>query len=39
LARQRIAELGCHPVGEEPQAFVDREGLRRLETEVAVCEV
>jgi hypothetical protein len=35
LARQRIAELGCAPVGEDPQAFVDRGGLRRLETEAA----
>jgi len=33
LARERIAELGCSPVGEDPQAFVDRGGLRRLETE------
>jgi hypothetical protein len=35
LARERIAELGCPPVGEDPQAFVDRGGLRRLETEAA----
>jgi hypothetical protein len=35
LARQRVAELGCPPVGEDPQAFVDRGGLRRLETEAA----
>ena len=35
LARERIVELGCLPVGEDPQAFVDRGGLRRLETEAA----
>jgi hypothetical protein len=35
LARERIAELGCPPVGEDPKAFVDRGGLRRLETEAA----
>jgi hypothetical protein len=35
LARERIAELGCRPVGENPKAFVDRGGLRRLETEAA----
>ena len=35
LARERIAELGCPPVGENPKAFVDRGGLRRLETEAA----
>ena len=34
-ASDRIAELGCAPVGEDPQAFVDRGGLRRLETEAA----
>jgi hypothetical protein len=33
LARERIAELGCSPVGENPKAFVDRGGLSRLETE------
>src|SRR5215472_13061784 len=33
LARERIAELGCPPVGENPKAFVDRGGLSRLETE------
>jgi hypothetical protein len=32
---QRIAELGCAAVGEDPKAFVDRGGLRRLETEAA----
>jgi hypothetical protein len=35
LARERIAELGCPPVGENPKAFVDRGGLRRLEIEAA----
>lgn len=35
LASNRIAELGCGPVGEDPKAFVDRGGLRRLETEAA----
>jgi len=35
LASNRIAELGCAPVGEDPKAFVDRGGLRRLETEAA----
>jgi hypothetical protein len=35
LANDRIAELGCTPVGEDPKAFVDRGGLRRLETEAA----
>jgi hypothetical protein len=35
LARERIAELGCAPVGENPKAFVDRGGLSRLETEAA----
>jgi hypothetical protein len=35
LASERIAELGCAPVGEDPKAFVDRGGLRRLETEAA----
>ena len=33
LANDRIAELGCTPVGEDPKAFVDRGGLRRLEIE------
>jgi hypothetical protein len=33
LASNRIAELGCAPLGEDPKAFVDRGGLRRLETE------
>ncbi len=35
LASDRIAELGCPPVGEDPKAFVDRGGLHRLETEAA----
>jgi hypothetical protein len=35
LASNRIAELGCAPVGEDPKAFVDRGGLRRLEAEAA----
>jgi hypothetical protein len=35
LASDRIADLGCTPVGEDPKAFVDRGGLRRLETEAA----
>lgn len=35
LASSRIAELGCAPVGEDPQAFVDRGGLRQLEIEAA----
>jgi hypothetical protein len=35
LASDRIAELGCDPVGEDPKTFVDRGGLRRLETEAA----
>ena len=35
LARARIAELGCPPIGENPKAFVDRGGLRRLEPEAA----
>jgi hypothetical protein len=35
LAHERIAELGCPPVGQNPKAFVDRGGLRRLETEAA----
>ena len=34
-ARGRMAELGCAPVGEDPKAFVDRGGLRRLEAEAA----
>jgi hypothetical protein len=33
LARERIAELGCPPIGENPKAFVDGGGLRRLENE------
>jgi hypothetical protein len=35
LASNRIAEFGCIPVGEDPQAFVDRGGLRQLEKEAA----
>jgi hypothetical protein len=35
LASDRIAELGCAPIGEGPKAFVDRGGLRRLENEAA----
>jgi hypothetical protein len=35
LASDRITELGCAPVGEDPKTFVDRGGLRRLETEAA----
>jgi len=35
LARERIAELGCTPIGENPKAFVERGGLSRLETEAA----
>jgi hypothetical protein len=35
LASNRIAELGCAPIGEDPKAFVDLGGLRRLETEAA----
>src|SRR6516164_7178618 len=35
LASNRIAELGCAAVGEDPKAFVDRGGLRRLEIEAA----
>jgi hypothetical protein len=35
LASDRIAELGCAPIGEDPKAFVDRGGLRRLENEAA----
>jgi hypothetical protein len=35
LASDRIAELGCTPVGEDPKMFVDRGGLRHLETEAA----
>ena len=38
-ANDRITELGCTPVGEDPQAFVDRGGLRRLETEAAATAI
>ena len=34
-ASDRIAELGCDPVGDDPKAFVDRGGLHRLEAEAA----
>jgi len=33
LSRERVAELGCTPVGEDASAFVDRGGLKRLEDE------
>jgi hypothetical protein len=35
LASDRIAELGCAPLEEDAQAFVDRGGLRQLEKEAA----
>jgi hypothetical protein len=35
LSRERIAELGCSPVGEDPKAFVERGGLKHLEDEAA----
>ena len=35
LASERIAELGCTPVGGDPKEFVDRGGLRLLETKAA----
>ena len=35
LASDRIADLGCTSIGEDPQAFVDRGGLRQLEKEAA----
>jgi hypothetical protein len=35
LAGNRIAELGCAPIGDDPKGFVDRGGLRRLEREAA----
>src|SRR6516165_9355948 len=35
LANDRVAELGCPPVGDNAKAFVDRGGLSRLETEAA----
>ena len=35
LSRERIAELGCTPVGEDPKAFVERGGLKHLEDEAA----
>ena len=35
LASERIAELGCAPVGEDAKAFVHRGGLHRPETEAA----
>jgi hypothetical protein len=39
LASNRIAELGCAPIGEDPKAFVDGGGLRRLETEAAAAAI
>src|SRR5215831_8947383 len=39
LASDRIAELGCTPFGEDPKAFVDRGGLRGLETEAAAAAI
>jgi hypothetical protein len=38
-ASDRIAELGCAPIGHDPKAFVDRGGLRRLETEAATAAI
>jgi hypothetical protein len=35
LARKRIADLGCAPLGKDPKAFVDSGGLSRLEAEAA----
>jgi hypothetical protein len=35
LARERIAELGCPPLGENAKAFIDSGGLSRLEAEAA----
>ena len=35
LSRERVAELGCSPVGEDPNAFVKRGGLKHLEDEAA----
>ena len=35
LARERIDELGCPPVGDNPKAFLNQGGLRRLESEAA----
>jgi hypothetical protein len=35
LARKRIVDLGCAPVGKDPKAFVDSGGLSRLESEAA----
>jgi hypothetical protein len=35
LCRERIAELGCTAVGEDPKAFVERGGLECLEDEAA----
>jgi hypothetical protein len=35
LATNRIAELGCAPLGEDAEAFVGRGGLRQLEKEAA----
>jgi hypothetical protein len=38
-ATERIAELGCAPVGEDPKAFVERGGLSRLETEATAAAI
>lgn len=38
-ASDRIAELGCGPIGDDPKAFVERGGLRRLETEAATAAI
>jgi hypothetical protein len=38
-ASDRITELGCAPIGEDPKAFVNRGGLRRLETEAATAAI
>jgi hypothetical protein len=35
LARERIAALGCSPIGENPKAFINQGGLSRLEAEAA----
>jgi hypothetical protein len=35
LARERIAELGCPPIGDNAKAFIDRGALSRVETEAA----
>ena len=38
-AAERIVELGCASIGEDPKAFVDRGGLSRLESEAAEAAV